>query len=93
MRLLLFKLFGLSLYESLDEIITKIRKSVYFMEKVATISIEDLAMQVLEYANLQDAIEAMTDKPVPMQQRLFLFYITHMFDLAPDAYGLLKPAQ
>lgn len=90
-RVLLHNIFGLSFYDSFEVVIDKIRKSAWFMGKTATVSIEDLTIQVLEYATMIDAVNDMFGNPLPIGKRFYLSYMCHMIDLDPHGLYGLKP--
>lgn len=90
MRMLLFKIFTLDVDESFDDLIVKLRNSVYFMGKTATIPVDELSIQTLEYASILGAVQGIIGSQLPISQKYYMMYISHLFDLDPNVYGLAK---
>jgi len=89
MRILLFKVLNLSLDEPLDELMTKMRNSVYFMGSTATISLDELLTQILEYATIVGNVQDIIGKPLPITSKYYMMYLCHLFYLDPNLYGLV----
>lgn len=89
MRMLLFKIFGLDVDITFDDVIITIRNSVYFMGKEATMPIDELAIQSLEYAYVLETVQDIVANSLPIKSKLYMFYMYHLLFVAPDGYGLI----